>query len=290
MAYKLNAKVHVLKNGNEKVTSNYGNRTFTNKGKTYSGFHGGIDLICGKNGTDHIIAFHDGKISQVRNSVVGYNEKLSAGNYVYIDHDNGYQSRYCHLKKDTLCVKKGDKVKKCDVIAYMGSTGFSTGNHLHFEIRKNGKTVNPKNYLLGTNKISQINNIKNTSSLIYNIGDKVMFTGYLYRDSYGNGKGAYKKDLEAQIYLINSSGKCPYNINNGLGWVKEENLQLQTSVNNKYYVVKKNDTLSSIASKYNTTYKKLYELNKVLIDNENNKRGISTNKMWIYPGQKILLQ
>jgi len=289
MAYKLNAKVHVLKNGNEKVTSNYGNRTFTNKGKTYSGFHGGIDLICGKNGTDHIIAFHDGKISQVRNSVVGYNEKLSAGNYVYIDHDNGYQSRYCHLKKDTLCVKKGDKVKKGDVIAYMGSTGFSTGNHLHFEIRKNGKTVNPKNYLLGTNKISQINNIKNTSSLIYNIGDKVMFTGYLYRDSYGNGKGAYKKNFKAQIYLINSGSKCPYNINNGLGWVKEEDLFLSTNSNNEYYIVKKNDTLSSIASKYKTTYKKLYELNKELIDSENKKRGVSISKMWIYPGQKILL-
>lgn len=280
MAYDLNAKEHVLKNGCEKVTSDYGNRTFTHNGKKYSGFHGGIDLVCGKNGTDYILTFEDGKVVQLRNTVSGYNEDLSAGNYIYIKHNNSYQTRYCHLKKNSICVKKGQVVKKGDVIAYMGSTGFSTGNHLHFEIRKNGKTVNPKNYLIGTNKINEKNNIN--SSLKYRIGDKVLFTGFLYRDSYGNGQGAYKKDLDAQISLINLGSKCPYNINNKLGWVKEENLILKSDAitNKKYYVVQKGDTLWKIAVKFyhdGNSYHLLAKANNIVDPSK------------ILPGKKLLI-
>lgn len=67
------------------------------------------------------------------------------GNLVIIDHGNGIQTYYGHCSK--IYVSKGDTVEAGDVIAAVGSTGYSTGNHLHFEIRKNGSTLNPQKYL-----------------------------------------------------------------------------------------------------------------------------------------------
>ncbi|MBP3371771.1 MAG: M23 family metallopeptidase [Clostridia bacterium] len=67
------------------------------------------------------------------------------GNVVYIDHGNGYSTRYAHNSQ--LLVEVGQTVAQGEVIALMGSTGFSTGSHCHFEIRINGTAVNPANYL-----------------------------------------------------------------------------------------------------------------------------------------------
>ena len=64
-----------------------------------------------------------------------------------ISHGNGYVTRYAHNSK--LMVKVGDKVEKGQVIAKMGSTGRSTGPHVHFEVVKNGQVVNPRKYVLG---------------------------------------------------------------------------------------------------------------------------------------------
>lgn len=128
----------VLKNGYEYMTSKYGNRTYTLNGKQVSDFHLGIDLISAKYGTDYIVAFADGKVIYA-----GYNG--SYGNVVYIDHGNGYQTRYAHQKY--LNVKVGDYVQKGDVLGYMGTTGNSTGNHVHFEVRLNSNTVDPYDYV-----------------------------------------------------------------------------------------------------------------------------------------------
>ena len=67
------------------------------------------------------------------------------GNLVVIDHGNGYQTYYAHCSK--LLVKVGDVVSQGDVIAKIGSTGNSTGPHVHFEVRKNGVPQNPQNYV-----------------------------------------------------------------------------------------------------------------------------------------------
>lgn len=128
----------VLKNGYEYMTSGYGNRTYKMNGKKVSDFHQGIDLISSKYGTDYIVAFADGIVS-FAGANGGY------GNVVYIDHGNGYQTRYAHQKY--LNVKVGDVVKKGDVLGYMGTTGNSTGNHVHFEVRLNGNTLNPYDYV-----------------------------------------------------------------------------------------------------------------------------------------------
>lgn len=128
----------VLKNGYEYMTSCYGNRTYKMNGKTVSDFHQGIDLISSKYGTDYIVAFADGVVTYA-GANGGY------GNVVYIDHGNGYQTRYAHQKY--LNVKVGQAVQKGDVLGYMGTTGNSTGNHVHFEVRLNGNTLNPYDYV-----------------------------------------------------------------------------------------------------------------------------------------------
>ena len=128
----------VLKNGYEYMTSAYGNRTYKMNGQTINDFHQGIDLISARYGTDYIVAFDSGKVVYA-----GYNGGY--GNVVYIDHGNGYQTRYAHQK--CLNVKVGDIVKKGDVLGYMGATGNVTGPHVHFEVRINGNTVNPYDYV-----------------------------------------------------------------------------------------------------------------------------------------------
>ena len=120
------------------MTSGYGNRTYTMNGKKVSDFHLGIDLVSSKYGTDYIVAFADGVVTYA-GANGGY------GNVVYINHGNGYQTRYAHQKY--LNVKVGQAVKKGDVLGYMGTTGNSTGNHVHFEVRINGNTVNPYDYV-----------------------------------------------------------------------------------------------------------------------------------------------
>ena len=67
------------------------------------------------------------------------------GNLVTINHGGGLQTRYAHISK--ILVKKGDIVKKKDLIAYVGNTGRSTGPHLHYEIRLNEHSLDPKQYL-----------------------------------------------------------------------------------------------------------------------------------------------
>ena len=66
------------------------------------------------------------------------------GNMVVLKHGNGYESLYAHMSRSK--VRNGQKVKRGDVIGYVGSTGLSTGAHLHYEIHKNGEAVDPVMY------------------------------------------------------------------------------------------------------------------------------------------------
>lgn len=98
--------------------------------------HKGLDIAC-KKGTP-IYAAMGGTVTLSK-------YKSDYGYHVIIDHGNGYSTLYAHASE--LCVKVGDVVETGDTIALVGSTGQSTGPHVHFEVRINGTRVNPINYI-----------------------------------------------------------------------------------------------------------------------------------------------
>ena len=114
------------------ISSPYGYRTLFGVRE----FHRGIDIPASKN--TYIYASNGGK-------VVTATFHNSYGNYVVIDHGGGKSTLYAHANK--LNCKVGDIVKQGDVIAYVGTTGHSTGNHLHFEVRISGSAKNPLDYV-----------------------------------------------------------------------------------------------------------------------------------------------
>ena len=96
-------------------------------------YHSGMDFAAHK-GTP-VYASGDGEVEKQESNHWGY------GNIITIDHGYGYETRYAHLTK--FAVKKGDKVKRGQLVGYVGSTGKATGPHLHYEVLKNGKAVDP---------------------------------------------------------------------------------------------------------------------------------------------------
>ena len=114
-----------------------------------SDFHTGID-IAGRNSAGQaifqkpILAANAGKVIYASNS---YTPGRGYGRYVIIDHGGGMSTLYGH--QNQVYVSVGDYVEQGDVIGEVGTTGWSTGPHLHFEIRENGKHVNPKKYFPG---------------------------------------------------------------------------------------------------------------------------------------------
>lgn len=117
-----------------RISSGFGYRTHPIY--NISRFHGGMDFIANK-GTK-IYATGDGIVYKASTLRKGY------GKHIIIKHKNGYSTLYAHLSK--FNAYKGKKVKRGDVIGYVGSSGSSTGNHLHYEVIKDGRKVNPVNY------------------------------------------------------------------------------------------------------------------------------------------------
>jgi len=116
------------------VTDAYGYRIHPIYG--YYSMHHGVDLAANR-GTP-VYAIAAGYVT-----IASYTS--ANGNYVSLTHGNGYGSIYCHL--DSYKVKVGDFVVEGEIIGYVGSTGWATGPHLHFEIHKDGASVNPMQYI-----------------------------------------------------------------------------------------------------------------------------------------------
>lgn len=123
------------------ITSGYGSRSAptTNKGKG-SKQHDGIDIGGSVNG-QAADSIGGGKVTEV-----GYDEN-GYGNYVVVDHGDGYTSLYGHLQKAT--VKKGDTVSAGQQVGVIGSTGNSSGPHLHLRVHKNGQSIDPRTVIPG---------------------------------------------------------------------------------------------------------------------------------------------
>ena len=264
------------------ISSDFGNRKFWNNvtQQWNSGFHNGIDMTSGTK----IVAVASGKVTACRNSVKGYTESQASGNYVTLYHGNNVYTTYCHMAYGSVKVKVGDIVECGQEIGTKGSTGYSTGPHLHYGVQVNGSWVDPKPYLLGTSALPQYQSVapstNSGSATTYKVGDKVRFTGVLYRDSYGNGAGQSRTNLEATIYLVNPGSKCPYNINNGLGWVRAEDLSPINASSGRYYTVVKGDTLWGIAQRFygnGSRYPEIAKANNI------------SNPNIINVGQKLLI-
>ena len=120
-------------------------------GARWGKYHQGIDISGNK--YDDIRASESGTVVKINTSCphdYGKEESCGCGggygNYIIIDHGNGFLTLYGHLTQ--VDVQEGDRVKQGDHIGLMGSTGFSTGDHLHFEIRYNGMYVNPTAFVV----------------------------------------------------------------------------------------------------------------------------------------------
>lgn len=116
------------------ISSYYGTRTNPFTGKLQ--FHKGMDFAA-KSGSD-VLAVAGGVITWS-------GKRYGYGNLVEINHGNGYVTRYGHNSKNL--VEVGDTVKKGEVVSLMGSTGRSTGPHVHFEVLKNGRQINPQKFV-----------------------------------------------------------------------------------------------------------------------------------------------
>lgn len=116
------------------VSSNFGRRI--DPVRRTRAMHNGIDLVGG----------HKAKVAASAPGVVTYARRYGAyGNFVEIDHGSGITTRYGHLNR--ILVKKGQEVKRGELIGLQGNTGRSTGSHLHYEVRFNNKPLNPKYFL-----------------------------------------------------------------------------------------------------------------------------------------------
>lgn len=117
-----------------KINSSFGYRK--DPFKSRSGFHSGLDIDA--NYGQHVVATADGVVTKA-------SWHTNYGKTVIVKHKDNYETLYGHLSK--LQVKEGQEVKVGDVIGKAGFTGRSTGTHLHYEVIKDGKRVNPKNFL-----------------------------------------------------------------------------------------------------------------------------------------------
>ena len=175
------------------VTSEFGYRIHPTK-KVWN-FHSGIDIaptVDTRAGIHNIIASRSGKVIMAK-SYSGY------GNAVIIEHSNGFSTLYGHL--DSINVTTGESVEQGQVIGKMGSTGVSTGTHLHFEVRENDNPVNPLDYISIDEPRRQ--DIQSESNFNFNLLKtsltKQEFASRLKKYNYNNN---YEKDFKNQADLI----------------------------------------------------------------------------------------
>jgi len=122
----------------------------------YRKMHKGMDFSARK-GTP-IYASGNGKIIRA-------NRSSTYGNVIYINHGYGYETRYAHMNKFAANIRKGRKVKRGDLIGYVGNTGRSVASHLHYEVLYKGKHVNPIDFYFGNLSAEEFTAMQKSSRL-----------------------------------------------------------------------------------------------------------------------------
>ena len=192
---------------NIKITSRYGNRKYYYQGKLIKDFHNGIDLVPSPCNNNEILAFADGVVTSMQKT----GRQYGTGCYVRIKHSNGLYTLYYHLKSGTICVNVGDKVKKGQKLGIIGTTGKSTGIHLHFQIDKGSSktSINPYDYLFN-DKICIEEKAQDLPKV--NKPNILLMVKKTIRGDYGNGQtrknklGKYYKEVQHQVNLNYKNG------------------------------------------------------------------------------------
>lgn len=192
---------------NIKITSRYGNRKYYYQGKLIKDFHNGIDLVPSPCNNNEILAFADGVVTSMQKT----GRQYGTGCYVRIKHSNGLYTLYYHLKSGTICVNVGDKVKKGQKLGIIGTTGKSTGIHLHFQIDKGSSktSINPYDYLF-KDKIFIEEKVQDLPKV--NKPNILLMVKKTIRGDYGNGGtrknklGKYYNEVQHQVNLNYKNG------------------------------------------------------------------------------------
>lgn len=200
-------KCRILKSGLCEITSPYGG----------SRNHKGIDLVKEGMQLDYIVAHSDGEVVEYRtNYYTNDIDGNSYGNYVKIKHADNYYTLYSHMQYKSVPVKTGDKVKKGQIIGFMGNTGYSFGAHLHFELLKGNEKIDPTPYLNKDLPTKQVE-----TSLKYNLNDQVRIDGVYVSSTSDNLLKPVK--TRGTITRIVKGARNPYLLDNGnIGWVNDK--------------------------------------------------------------------
>ncbi|MCM1371032.1 MAG: M23 family metallopeptidase [Clostridium sp.] len=225
---------------------------------------------------------------------------------MFADGTTGYATaRFIH-DNDVSDLKVGKVIKQGELFYKMGNAGNATGVHVHLEISKGHvKGYKSKNKYGNWEMPNTINiydgyilkddtEVKNTKGYIFkyekdmddsrtqkfNIGDEVIINGNLYKSSNADKASGVVKAKKTTITRYAKGTKHPYNTTGDLGWMNEEDIKpLQNNELN--YIVKKGDNLTTIAKKYNTTWQKIYNDNRLII---------GSNPNIIKVGQKLIIK
>ena len=219
---------HVLEAKNEVCTSAFNKqRVIVINGRTLTG-HSGMDFVP----DGYVVASDAGIVTKVKNTVTGVDTSGTNdyGNYIHIKLDDVYTIFFAHLKRNSLEVAVGDKVKLGERIAHMGNTGYSTGTHLHFGLLKNSVWIDPAPYLRGEIIIGAKVSATCTVTPALRIGVKVKVkSGAKYANTLIATKvPAWVCDNVYVVSCISSDGKTALLDANGLNsWLKTSDLIIQ---------------------------------------------------------------
>ena len=198
----MNKMIVPLKTDKVHITSYYGNREYWYQGKLVKDFHNGIDLVPSPCNNNEILAYEDGTVTSLQRT----GEQYGTGCYVRLKHSNGLYTLYYHLKSGSVCVNVGDKVKKGQKLGIIGTTGQSTGIHLHFQIDKGSAStsINPYDYLFNGKPF-----INNESEDLSKYSDEEL-AKMVWLGKFGNGEER-KQRLGARYSAVQ------YLVNQGVG-------------------------------------------------------------------------
>lgn len=250
------------------VTSPFGPRTpiNTSAGTTKS-FHNGCDY--GTHGSKWAqYALEDGVVESA-------GRDSSGGIFAWVKYPRlGFRLLHYHL--DSVKVRTGQTVNKDTVIGYTGTTGMSTGIHLHLGKRAIGSSayVNPHTY----DYVEAITPAPSPApSNYFGKGTRVVLNGRLYRNSAGEGAGAYVTNRITNITRVAEGTKCPYNTTGDLGWMEASAVTLYTEpVDNS---IKVGDIVVPISLRsYSGVRLVQYDKNYVVTEISGNRAVLKANR------------